>query len=158
MALGLNAEKGTYVASTWKDGTDDYTPITPDKLNHIEQGVQANSSDIKTIGNAISNLVETKTIGTGAWAYKIGSLVIVVVDWQNHGQVAAGKASGLGTLPSGWHSTTKAAHGVALLQNANEGKGYAGQIYVSGNGNLNIQNMMNNGTIDCTYGILVYTV
>ena len=52
MALGLNAEKGTYVASTWKDGTDDYTPITPDRLNHIEQGVQANSEDVKTLGSA----------------------------------------------------------------------------------------------------------
>lgn len=62
MALDLNASKGTYVASTWKDGTDDYTPITPDKLNHIEQGIQANSNDIKTLGSAVDSIVKVQSI------------------------------------------------------------------------------------------------
>lgn len=54
MANDLNAQKGTYVASEWKDGTGEgnYTPITPDRMNHIEKGVQSNSEDLKKLGDA----------------------------------------------------------------------------------------------------------
>lgn len=56
MALDLNNNKGTYVAATWKDDTSNPTPITPERLNHMEQGIQANSQDIKTIGDSISHI------------------------------------------------------------------------------------------------------
>lgn len=52
MANDLNAQKGTYVASEWKDGVDDFTPITPERLNHIEKGVESNSQDLKKLGDA----------------------------------------------------------------------------------------------------------
>lgn len=62
MAGDLNAQKGTYVAAEWKDDISDFTPITADRLNHIEQGIQANSQDIKSLGDswdsASSNLIK----------------------------------------------------------------------------------------------------
>lgn len=51
MANDLNAQKGTYVASEWKDNSDDYTPITPERMNHMEQGIQKNSEDLKHLGD-----------------------------------------------------------------------------------------------------------
>ena len=52
--MALHADEGTYVAHEWKDQPDDYTPITPEKLNHIEQGIQDNSEDIKALGDSVS--------------------------------------------------------------------------------------------------------
>lgn len=56
MAGELNAQKGTYIANEWKDGFGvegkDYTPITAERLNHIEQGIAANSQDLKTLGDS----------------------------------------------------------------------------------------------------------
>ena len=56
MAGDLNAQKGTYIANEWKDGFGaegiDYTPITAERLNHIEQGIAANSQDLKTLGDS----------------------------------------------------------------------------------------------------------
>lgn len=77
MALELNNDKGTYVASEWKDGTDDYTPITPARLNHMEQGIQANSEDIKTLGDSISQKIlsfEREDYGKGFVILRCGLL------------------------------------------------------------------------------------
>lgn len=64
MALDLNNNQGTYVASEWKDQPDDYTPITPERLNHIEQGIQANSEDIKTLGDSVSRQLPINLLST----------------------------------------------------------------------------------------------
>lgn len=56
MANDLNAQRGTYVAHEWKDGigelNKDFTPVTAEWLNHIEQGIQSNSQDLALLGNA----------------------------------------------------------------------------------------------------------
>lgn len=60
VANDLNAQKGTFVASEWKDGIGEgnYTPITPEKLNHIEKGVQSNSEDLKKLGDAWDSVTQ----------------------------------------------------------------------------------------------------
>lgn len=66
MALNLNNDQGTYIASEWKDQPDDYTPITPERLNHMEQGIQANSEDIKTLGDSVSQqLIQCGSVSFG---------------------------------------------------------------------------------------------
>ena len=62
MANNLNAQKNVYVASEWKDQIGDYTPITPERMNHIEQGIQSNSEDLKRIGDAWDSASYIETI------------------------------------------------------------------------------------------------
>ena len=75
MANDLNAQKGTYVASDWKDGVEDFTPITPDRLNHIEKGIQSNSEDLKTLGNAWDSASSTIFKGSSTLATDMNDLI-----------------------------------------------------------------------------------
>ena len=50
-----------YTPYTWADGSQGNTPITADKLNHIETGIGENSTDISSLTNRIS-VLESKNV------------------------------------------------------------------------------------------------
>ena len=58
--MALHVDEGTYVAHEWKDQPDDYTPMTPEVMNHMEQGIQDNSEDIKELRDSVSPVVTYK--------------------------------------------------------------------------------------------------
>jgi hypothetical protein len=65
----------SYTPTTWADGADGGTAITAARLNNIEQGVSAattqvnaNTKDIKTLGDSVSHF----SVYSGVKTVKIG--------------------------------------------------------------------------------------
>lgn len=93
MANDLHAQKGTYVQSEWKDGVDDFTPMSPERMNHIEKGIQDNSEDIKKLGDSWDSAsqedVTEKITAKGSWQilnatlYHCGKLAQLSVKYSN---------------------------------------------------------------------------
>lgn len=50
-----------YIKQAWKAGTSGGTPLSPDRLNHIEDGIKNNNDMISKLNNNI--IIETKKIG-----------------------------------------------------------------------------------------------
>lgn len=44
-----------YIKQAWKAGTSGGTPISPDRLNHMEDGIKNNNDMISELNNNISN-------------------------------------------------------------------------------------------------------
>lgn len=63
------ADSISYTPTTWADGADGGTPITAARLNNIEQGinnattqVNANTKDIKTLGDSVSQYLHIEAV------------------------------------------------------------------------------------------------
>ena len=42
----------SYEKQVWKDGTTDYTPLTPERLNHMEDGIAAANDAWDSVAHA----------------------------------------------------------------------------------------------------------
>lgn len=51
-----------YVKQVWKAGTSGGTPLSPDRLNHIEDGIKNNNSMISELNNNITNNICTNLL------------------------------------------------------------------------------------------------
>lgn len=79
-----------YTPTTWADGADGGTAITAARLNNIEQGVaaattqvNANAKDIKTLGDSVSQLKKVRAMNgdqnvsfdwasvSGVWYFRV---------------------------------------------------------------------------------------
>lgn len=46
-----------YVKQVWKAGTSGGTPLSPDRLNHMEDGIKNNNSMISELNNNITDVI-----------------------------------------------------------------------------------------------------
>lgn len=46
-----------YIKQAWKAGTSGGTPLSPDRLNHIEDGIKNNNSMISELNNNLNELL-----------------------------------------------------------------------------------------------------
>lgn len=61
----------SYEKQVWKDGTTDYTPLTPERLNHMEDGIAA-------ANDAWDSVAPTTVVNDNALnVQEVGSLVVV---------------------------------------------------------------------------------
>ena len=51
-----------YEKQTWEDYPSTNTPITSDRLNHIEQGIYDNSTDIVSTATQLRNEMKTNIV------------------------------------------------------------------------------------------------
>lgn len=53
-----------YIKQAWKAGTSGGTPLSPDRLNHMEDGIKNNNNMISELNNRIDNIgkVELNTV------------------------------------------------------------------------------------------------
>ena len=54
-----------YEKQTWEDYPSTNTPITSDRLNHIEQGIYDNSTTLQTIATTAQNIIESGSNANG---------------------------------------------------------------------------------------------
>lgn len=51
-----------YVKQVWKAGTSGGTPLSPDRLNHMEDGIKNNNNMISELNNNITNNICTNLL------------------------------------------------------------------------------------------------
>ena len=92
--MKLNIQLFAYTKTEWKDLPDETTPITAEKLNNIENGVEANdtvstknteniktnTADIEANKLSIANLLTTFGLSVDTWvsgtSYEVGKQVV----------------------------------------------------------------------------------
>lgn len=60
---------GIYIPQIWSDELVDSTAITPQRLDHIEQGIKGTSESLKNFSDSISQEISKKTTFTGSKKY-----------------------------------------------------------------------------------------
>lgn len=55
-----------YIKRAWKAGTSGGTPLSPDGLNHMEDGIKNNNDMISELNNNIIETLDNHSIGSGA--------------------------------------------------------------------------------------------
>lgn len=65
-----------YEKQTWEDYPSTNTPITSDRLNHIEQGIYDNSTTLQTITTTVQNIIQSGSNANGSYIkYSDGTMI-----------------------------------------------------------------------------------
>ena len=65
-----------YEKQTWEDYPSTNTPITSDRLNHIEQGIYDNSTTLQTITTTVQNIIASGSNANGNYVkYSDGTMI-----------------------------------------------------------------------------------
>ncbi len=82
----------SYEKQVWKDGTTDYTPLTPERLNHMEDGIAAANDAWDSVAHA--------QLTTATAADRWGRIVLLAMREQTVTITDSWGSHALGALPA----------------------------------------------------------
>lgn len=91
-----------YIKQAWKAGTSGGTPLSPDRLNHIEDGIKNNNDMISELNNNLTT--KTYNIRNDVPMYVYGKICLIHIDIRLDLKVGWNE---LGTLSSNFSPLTQ---------------------------------------------------
>lgn len=91
-----------YIKQAWKAGTSGGTPLSPDRLNHMEDGIKNNNDMISELNNNLTT--KTYNIRNDVPMYVYGKMCLIHINIRLDLKVGWNE---LGTLPSNFSPLTQ---------------------------------------------------